>query len=178
MRIEEFLGRLKGVVEKGEGRWSACCPAHDDSNPSMSVTVGDKGGILVHCHAGCSAEEIVRAMGLKMADLMPPGKTREGRKGGAAKKRSAAAKDNAAADSATDAGPLPSFLARKKRPFKNVCNYDYQDATGAVIYRVVRRVYTDARGGKTFVQSREEAERRLARYLAFADFRLQREDEE
>lgn len=153
MRIEEFLGRLKGVVETGAGKWSACCPAHDDSNPSMSVTVGDKGGILVHCHAGCSAEEIVGAMGLEMADLMPPGKrSRKGCKANAAGKRAAPAKDNAAADSATDAGPLPSFLARKKRPSKHVCYYDYQDATGATIYRVDRRVYTDAKGGKTFVQ--------------------------
>ena len=32
--------------------------------------------------------------------------------------------------------------------------------------------------GQLFAQSREEAERRLARYLAFADFRLKRDNEE
>ena len=78
MRVEEILGRLKGVRESGDGSWVACCPAHDDSNPSMSVTVRN-GKILLHCHAGCQASEIVAAMGLEMKDLfeddsLPAGK--------------------------------------------------------------------------------------------------------
>lgn len=141
MNIEEFLSKLQGVVETGANKWSACCPAHDDSNPSMSVTIGNNGGILVHCHAGCSPESIVGAMGLKMSDLMKdsPGRARTS---GQAKK---AAKSGEA--------PLPSFKApKKKRPTKHVCYYDYQDAEGKAIFRVDRRIYTDERGGKTFVQ--------------------------
>jgi hypothetical protein len=78
MKINEFLSRLQGVSEAGAGKWVACCPAHEDSNPSMSVTTGNNGGILVHCHAGCSAEAIVGALGLKMGDLMKdsPGRAR------------------------------------------------------------------------------------------------------
>ena len=68
MSIDELLGRLKGVRESGDGSWVACCPAHDDSNPSMSVTARN-GKILLHCHAGCQASEIVAAMGLEMKDL-------------------------------------------------------------------------------------------------------------
>ena len=139
MTIEDFLSQLQGVVETGAGKWSACCPAHDDSNPSMSVTVGDNGGILVHCHAGCSPESIVGAMGLKMSDLMKDS-PRRGREPG--KKKSAKADD----------APLPSFKApKKKRDYgKKVAEYDYQDAEGKAIYRVERRVMAD--GKKTFVQ--------------------------
>ena len=49
----------------------ARCPAHGDDNPSLSVSRGEDGRILVHCHAGCSAEDVVQSLGLKMADLMP-----------------------------------------------------------------------------------------------------------
>ena len=71
MKIEEFLERLQGVESDGKGGYMACCPAHDDSNPSMHVNVGDDGRILVKCFSGCTAAEIVAAMGLKLKDLMP-----------------------------------------------------------------------------------------------------------
>ena len=67
MKIEDFLSRLEKVEQSGGG-WIACCPAHGDSIPSLSIS--ERGGkILVHCHAGCSASAIVEAMGLKMRDL-------------------------------------------------------------------------------------------------------------
>ncbi len=134
MTIEEFLSRLKGVVETGAGRWSACCPAHDDSNPSMSVTAGDNGGILVHCHAGCTPEAIVGALGLKMRDLMKD------------------SPDRPKAKTTGGGEVLPSFKAPKKpRDYgKKVAEYDYQDAEGKAIFRVERRVMKN--GKKTFVQ--------------------------
>lgn len=139
MKIDEFLPLLKGVQEAGAGKWVACCPAHDDSNPSMSVTVGDKGGILVHCHAGCSPEAIVGALGLKMSDLMKD----DGKERKTSSKRKAAKPTG---------DPQPSFKAPKKpRDYgKKVANYDYQDADGKVIFRVERRVMQS--GKKTFVQ--------------------------
>jgi hypothetical protein len=50
-----------------------------DRNPSLSVREGIDGRVLVYCFAGCSAEEIVRAIGLTMADLFPEGHSRGGR---------------------------------------------------------------------------------------------------
>src|SRR5690606_2353459 len=38
---------------------------------SLSAASGDKGQALVHCHAGCTVEEIVAALGLELADLFP-----------------------------------------------------------------------------------------------------------
>jgi hypothetical protein len=51
--------------------WKALCPAHADSKPSLCVTDGGDGRVLIHCYAGCPPEAIVEALGLRMADLMP-----------------------------------------------------------------------------------------------------------
>ena len=47
----------------------ACCPAHDDRNPSLSITLkGTK--ILVHCFSrGCTFDEIRIALGLGVLDF-------------------------------------------------------------------------------------------------------------
>jgi len=47
--------------------WMARCPAHDDHNPSLSIRDAIDGKVLVHCHAGCSQDEVIntlRDMGL------------------------------------------------------------------------------------------------------------------
>jgi hypothetical protein len=49
----------------------ACCPAHADETPSLSISIGDGGRVLLHCHAGCAVEDVVRAVGMTMAMLMP-----------------------------------------------------------------------------------------------------------
>ena len=67
MTVNEFLSRLQGVTPDGKGGWMACCPAHDDHNPSMHVNEGADGRILVKCYAGCTTAAIVAAMGLKVA---------------------------------------------------------------------------------------------------------------
>ncbi|TEB08623.1 hypothetical protein Psch_02189 [Pelotomaculum schinkii] len=63
MTYEDFLSKLQGVRGK-----TALCPAHDDKQRSLSHSVKD-GKILLHCHAGCSVEDIVTALGLKVSDL-------------------------------------------------------------------------------------------------------------
>lgn len=69
--LSTFLSRLVGVRQSGRS-WSARCPAHEDRRNSLSVAEGDDGRILIKCHAGCSAEQIVAAVGLTMRDLAPP----------------------------------------------------------------------------------------------------------
>lgn len=59
------------------------CQAHNDRNPSLSISSGDEGRILVNCHAGCAPETVVAALGLTLADLMADIKPKESRKGGA-----------------------------------------------------------------------------------------------
>lgn len=72
--IEDLVQRLQ-KSRKGKGGWKACCPAHDDKNPSLSVSLGDDGRILLHCHAGCDTEAVLKELGLSMRDLMPEGKS-------------------------------------------------------------------------------------------------------
>ena len=54
-----------------DGSYLVRCPAHDDGIPSLSLACGDDGRALLHCHAGCSTEAVVAALGLRMADLFP-----------------------------------------------------------------------------------------------------------
>jgi hypothetical protein len=70
MRIEDFLSRLQKVKKTGPNNWIACCPAHDDKNPSLTVGVGDNGGIIVKCFPGCSFEEIISSLGLQAHEMM------------------------------------------------------------------------------------------------------------
>ncbi len=54
------------------GGWVACCPAHEDRSPSLAWTVADDGRALIACHAGCTAEAVVTALGLTLVDLFVP----------------------------------------------------------------------------------------------------------
>jgi len=67
--VQAFLQRLQKVTRSSDG-WSARCPAHDDKDPSLSVTERN-GKILVHCHASppCTVEAICAAMDISKADL-------------------------------------------------------------------------------------------------------------
>ncbi len=38
-QLERVLGRLSGVRKSLKG-WTACCPAHDDRTPSLSIGLG------------------------------------------------------------------------------------------------------------------------------------------
>lgn len=68
MTAIELLQSLDAVRARGNGRWSARCPAHADRSPSLSISEGDK-GILLRCWAGCTLEEITSKLGLRMTDL-------------------------------------------------------------------------------------------------------------
>lgn len=68
--IDTILSHLEGVRRQGRG-YVARCPAHADKSPSLSLREGDDGRTLVHCHAGCTAEEIMGAIGMRLTDLFP-----------------------------------------------------------------------------------------------------------
>ncbi|MDA8205335.1 MAG: toprim domain-containing protein, partial [Thermaerobacter sp.] len=77
--IDVLLSRLDKVKKTSDG-WQALCPAHDDRNPSLSIKEGTDGTLLVKCWSGCSARDIVAAIGLGLGDLFPD-HLRKGRKG-------------------------------------------------------------------------------------------------
>lgn len=69
--VELVLSKLPGAKPSGSG-WAARCPAHEDRKPSLSVSEGEDGRALAHCHAGCETDVVCAALGLTLADLMPP----------------------------------------------------------------------------------------------------------
>lgn len=69
--LDTVLSRLERVKEHG-GHYQALCPGHEDREASLSVTEGDDGRVVLHCHAGCDPAAIVERMGLKLSDLFPP----------------------------------------------------------------------------------------------------------
>jgi len=40
-------------------QWLAPCPAHEDTDPSLSLRDADDGKVLVHCHAGCGQSDVI-----------------------------------------------------------------------------------------------------------------------
>jgi hypothetical protein len=102
--IAHFRARLlkrTGATDK--------CPAHDDNRGSLSHEEGEDGRVLVICHAGCSVNAVVTALGLTMRDLFP----QERRPNGVASPRSASSR-------------------------RIIATYDYTDERGTLLFQVVR----------------------------------------
>jgi putative DNA primase/helicase len=54
-----------------DGSLMVCCPSHHDITPSLHVSEGDDGKVILYCHAGCKIEEILRDLNLDWADIRP-----------------------------------------------------------------------------------------------------------
>lgn len=127
--IDRVLEKLPDAKRNGSG-WIARCPAHDDRNPSLSISEGDDGRVLLHCHAGCSHSEVLKALGLTESDLFvhdnrrnrhhPPPKPPQ--------------------------IPSPQEPKPKSKLGPIVATYDYHDATGSLAFQVTRH------DPKTFLQ--------------------------
>lgn len=57
----EEIAHALGGKRTGENQWKACCPAHDDRSPSLSIGERD-GRVLVKCWAGCTQSEVIDAL--------------------------------------------------------------------------------------------------------------------
>lgn len=107
MTLEDLLGKLSGVRQDGK-EWKALCPAHDDHDPSLGITEKD-GKLLLVCRSqNCQTPDIVKALGLRMADLFTDAK----------------------AGSRIERDP-------KKKP-SLVATFTYRDAEGAEVYQALR----------------------------------------
>ncbi len=114
MNTADFLRRLDGVKRSGKG-WMARCPAHDDHNPSLSITETSDGKTLLKCFAGCQPEQVVSAVGLEMKDLFP------------------AALNNGENVGRSKAKVATATAARIAHV------YDYVDERGELLYQVCRK---------------------------------------
>lgn len=71
MSADQVLAHLSKVRRMGPDRWMACCPAHEDKTPSLSIRETPDGRVLLHCWTGCGANEILDAIGLTFDALFP-----------------------------------------------------------------------------------------------------------
>ena len=71
MDVTDLLSRLSRVRQIGPNKWLACCPAHEDRTPSLTVSALADGRILVHDFGGCGASDVMAAVELTLADLFP-----------------------------------------------------------------------------------------------------------
>lgn len=71
---EQILSKLDKVRGNGH-KYRAKCPARDHSsgNSTLSILFNDDGRILIHCHAGCEANDVLASIGLTLSDLYPDG---------------------------------------------------------------------------------------------------------
>lgn len=117
--VETVVGRLRDVGLKPArcaGGWRSRCPAHEDRNPSLSVSEGDDGRALVKCHAGCSTDAVLAGIDLQLTDLFPvPGP------------------------------PYGASPNGRGSPKEVACTYDYHDASGKLLFQTVRYLPKDFR---------------------------------
>lgn len=71
MDVNDLVARLEKAKRTSRDSWLACCPAHQDRTPSLTVRSLEDGRILVHCFAGCGAADVMASIGLETADLFP-----------------------------------------------------------------------------------------------------------
>lgn len=61
VNLEAVLAKFERV-EKHGASYMALCPCHADEKPSLSISEKN-GKILLHCHAGCAYEDIIKKIG-------------------------------------------------------------------------------------------------------------------
>jgi len=69
--IDRVLAALPQPARRNGHDYMARCPVHQDNRASLSISEGDRGQVLLKCHAGCEVRAIVAALHLEMRDLFP-----------------------------------------------------------------------------------------------------------
>jgi hypothetical protein len=68
-----LLSHFPQAQEQADGWLAPCpCPEHGgDTHPSLRITIGEEGRILIRCRVGCSTESVLGAIGGDWSDLWP-----------------------------------------------------------------------------------------------------------
>jgi hypothetical protein len=71
--VERLLERLHNAKAVHNGQWVAGCPlCQSRKGRPVAIKAFEDGRILIHPFCGCETGDIVKALGLRMADLFPP----------------------------------------------------------------------------------------------------------
>jgi hypothetical protein len=71
MNINDFLSYFEKSYRSGKDEYQCLCPAHNDKTASLSIKNLPDERILIHCFAGCAANDILGAVGLTFDDIVP-----------------------------------------------------------------------------------------------------------
>jgi hypothetical protein len=71
MNINNFLSYFEKSYRSGKDEYQCLCPAHNDKTASLSIKNLPDERILIHCFAGCAANDILGAVGLTFDDIVP-----------------------------------------------------------------------------------------------------------
>jgi hypothetical protein len=61
-QIARDLNTGKAKTKRVGRNWMACCPVHNDTDPSLSITETADGRILVHCKTGCPQDAVIKEL--------------------------------------------------------------------------------------------------------------------
>ena len=147
--VERVREKLPDAVPAGNDSWKACCPAHEDNTPSLSISQGDNGAVL-NCFAGCKPEAVVQAIGLEMRHLFddfddaapprPPVKRIT-----LGKKTKATGTKSRKLYSTREEAVASVIDWRTGAGFTLAGQWDYRDAAGVVVGTILR--FNDPAGG-------------------------------
>jgi DNA-binding transcriptional ArsR family regulator len=70
LTLNDIIPHLDRARRLPDGSYMACCPMHDDQNPSLHLSESPDGMLLWHCHAGCSQEAVREALE-RLAGVQP-----------------------------------------------------------------------------------------------------------
>ncbi len=138
--IQRFLSAYQSTmgqapIPRGKG-WQACCPAHDDHRPSLSIDEGDDGRALVNCHRGCETKEVCAALGLTLADLMPSNNPNPKPRNG--KERTQNPQNSHVGAVSRNCEDIEYRNRQSKNQNRIVAAYDYRNEHGKFVFQVCR----------------------------------------
>jgi hypothetical protein len=151
-RSADAIGKALNGKRLKNGAWKCRCPAHDDTNPSFTVSETEK-GVVVHCHAGCSQDAVIAA--LRHRGLWPEGGGYSGPDPMWRMKERARKFNGNAAHAEPEPEPKPETWG----PWQEVLPpYVYTDRNGTLLYQVIRKERFNAVGEKQkdFMQRRPD----------------------
>ena len=69
MTLQEIIGYFQDAHRLNDHSYQCLCPVHHDKKASLTISEGKQQPIVLNCHAGCSPEDVLAAVGLTFADI-------------------------------------------------------------------------------------------------------------
>jgi hypothetical protein len=144
---EELTLALGGDWKGSTG--TACCPAHNDNTPSLSLKPGSMRSIIVKCHAGCSNDDVIdelRVLGFWSEATLENEQGRSREDAGtenSAKNAQSVIEDQLVTPIPPNAPPPPIIHPTRGTPHKK---WSYKDDQGDVLFWIYR--FQTQKGGK------------------------------